>query len=207
VGQTRTDTEDLEAAIMHLENEVRKRFTGNRLLKHTFSVAETCRDTARRMERADVTPEAAYLAALAHDLFKDRPQDELRELILNESIPIDQHSWRIGAGLLHAPVATHYIKTRLGISKTDILSAVYFHTTGRAGACVLERILFCADYMDPSRPQRKDEPDIDDLRRRMAIDLTEIYCEIVGRKISYTQYKRRPLHPNGIAAWNELCVK
>ena len=198
-------TERLDSAIKHLEAEVRKRFRGHRLLKHTLCVAELCREAARRLGRPDAKPEAAYLAGLAHDLFKKWDCKRLRELIRTESIPIDQHSLRLGGGLLHAPAAAHYLRSQLGIRDTVALSAVYYHTTGRAGAGVLERILYCIDYLDPSREERGAEPDTEGLRERMTVSLDEVYCEIIGRKIKYTLLKPRKLHPNGIAAWNELC--
>ena len=112
---------NLDAAIEHLEAEVKKRFPKDKLLKHTFSVAETCRETAQHLGRPDATPQAAYLAGLAHDLFKDWRQESLRELIRKESIPIDQHSWRLGGGLLHAPAAAQYLRKRLGIRDINII--------------------------------------------------------------------------------------
>lgn len=198
-------TDNLAAAIGHLETEVGKRFPKDRLLKHTFSVAEACRESARRLNRPDTTPEAAYLAGLAHDLYKKFSHEELRRLFLEESIPIDHHSWRLGGGLLHAPAAAHYLKSRLGIRDINIISAVYYHTTGRAGASLLERVLFCVDYMDPSRPARDAEPDIEALREQLTHSLEKLYYEIVRRKLNYTMHKQRPLHPNGVAAWNEFC--
>jgi len=200
-------TDRLDSAIEHLEAEVNKRFSGHRLLKHTRNVAEYCREAARRLGCPDAKPEAAYLAGLAHDLFKKWDYKSLRELIHNESIPIDEHSWRFGKGLLHAPAAAHYLRKQLGIRDTVLLSAVYYHTTGRSGAGVLERVLFCIDYLDPSREERGDEPDLNGLRERMTGSLDEVYCEIIGRKIKYTLLKKRKLHPNGIAAWNELCSR
>ncbi|MBN2288257.1 MAG: bis(5'-nucleosyl)-tetraphosphatase (symmetrical) YqeK [Candidatus Glassbacteria bacterium] len=198
--------EQMDAAIAHLEAEVRERFPGGRLLKHTFSVAETCRETARRLGRSDTAPEAAYLAGLAHDLFKDRGHDKLRELVRSESVPIDRHSWLLGGGLLHAPAAAHYLRSRLGVRDAGLLAAVYYHTTGRAGAGVLERILFCADYLDASRPKRSAEPGLESLRNKLKSSLDEVYGEVIRRKLVYTLSKGRPLHPSGVAAWNELCA-
>ena len=68
-------------------------------------------------------------------------------------------------------------------------------------------ILFCIDYLDPSREERGAETDLNSLRERMTDSLDEVYCEIIGRKIKYTLLKKRKLHPNGIAAWNELCSR
>ena len=197
---------NLDEAIEHLELEVKKRFPRGKLLKHTFSVAQTCRETAHCLERPDAAPRAAYLAGLAHDLFKDWRPENLRELIRKESIPIDQHSWRLGGGLLHAPAAAHYLWKRLGIRDTTIIASVYYHTTGRVGASILERILFCVDYLDPSRLVRESEPGLPLLREQLNHSLNEVYREIIGRKLKYTLLKKRKLHPNGIAAWNELCA-
>ncbi|MEA2062420.1 MAG: HD domain-containing protein [Gemmatimonadota bacterium] len=177
-------TGDLDTAARHLEQEVEKRFPGgSRLRKHTRNVAELSRSVAERLGQAEAPPEAAYVAGLAHDLFKGWKHENLRELINREPVPIDRYSWRFGGALLHAPPAAHYLRQRLGIRDTDLLCAVYYHTTGRAGACLLERIVYCVDYLDPSRQARPDEPGLETLREQLFIS---------GRPLIIVYFSLRP---------------
>ena len=190
-----------------LEKEIKSRYGGHRLETHIFSVAELARDTAEALDSNQAPSESAYLCGLAHDLFKGWPQKNIRKRIQNLGVPIDRFSLESGGGLLHAPVAAHYLSTELGIKDKDIIAAVYYHTTSRAGASLLEKIIFCSDYLEPTRPSRGVEPDVAELRESLAERIENVYLEIVARKIKFTLDKSRPLHPDGIAAWNDNIAK
>ena len=186
-----------------LEKEIKKRYTGHRLETHIFSVSRLARETAEAINSPQALPDSAYLCGLAHDLFKGLSQKEIRKRIKRHGVPIDRFSRDSGGGLLHAPVAAHYLSTELDIKDKDIIAAVYYHTTSRAGASLLEKIIFCSDYLEPTRPSRGEEPDVVELRESLADEIENVYLKIIGRKIKYTLNKSRPVHPDGIAAWND----
>jgi predicted HD superfamily hydrolase involved in NAD metabolism len=196
-----------DSAISYLEKEIEKRYSGKPLARHTRSVAEFARRIAGSVIKSDSLAEKAYVAGLAHDLYKGFSQKDMRELVVAESVPVDEDSLSIGGGLLHAPLAAHYIRTRLKITDDEILSAVYYHTTGRLNATTLDKILFCADYLDPWREIRATEPDVPALTKRVLVDLEEVYRTVLYRKLAYTLSKGQSLHPNGVAAWNQICLK
>jgi len=198
---------DLGPAIEHLKAEIERRLGNKPLARHIFSVAEYSRKVAGKWRDQEVNSEKIYVAGLAHDLFKEYKEKKLRSYISAEKIPLDKHSERIGGGLLHGPAAAHYLRAELGLADRELLAAVYFHTTSRAGASTLEKILFCVDYLDPARPNRHEEPDVDSLRKRIPVALDEVYREILSRKIIHTISKGRGLHPNSVEAWNETCLK
>ena len=196
---------DYERIVEQLRAEVEKRYAGKPLAGHILSVAKSAVEIACSIDcKAELLSRRVHVAALAHDLYKKFPQEELRELIRREAVPIDEFSWRTGGGLLHAPAAAHYVRTRCGVRDEQTLCAVYYHTTGRPGASLPEKILFCADYLDPSRKDRGNEPDLGLLRKKTKTGLDAVYRELLGRKLVYTIGKDKPLHPNGIAAWNEV---
>jgi predicted HD superfamily hydrolase involved in NAD metabolism len=196
---------DYDRIVEKLQAEIDKRFSGKSLARHIRSVAELAVEIAAAHGKEEVLlPRRVHVAALAHDLYKKFPQDELRELILRKSVPIDEFSWNVGGSLLHASLATHYLRTHCGVRDEDLLCAVYYHTTGRAGASMAEKILFCADYLDPSRELRGNEPDVIALIEKAKTDLNAVFREVLGRKLAFTLGKGKPLHPNGIAAWNEV---
>ena len=195
-----------DSVVRNLKREIEKRFGDDPLASHALSVAELSGRIAEAHDGSTLTAEKIYVAGLAHDLYKKHDEKSLRTLIQAEAVPIDEHSWKIGGGLLHAPVAAHYLRTRLRIRESDILAAVYYHTTSRAQASVMEKILFCVDYLDPTRSARPEEPDLSHLRAQLQVSLEEVYREVLSRKISYTLAKGRALHPDGIAAWNETCI-
>ncbi len=196
---------DYEKIVEQLRSEVEKRYAGKPLARHILSVAEFAVEIAGSIDCNDtLLCRRVHVAALAHDLYKKFPQEELRELIRREAIPIDEFSRQAGGGLLHAPPAAHYLRTRCGVRDEETLCAVYYHTTGRPGAGLAEKILFCADYLDPSRENHASEPDLSILSKKAKTDLDAVYREVLGRKLVYTIGKGKPLHPSGIAAWNEV---
>ncbi len=196
---------DFDRIADQLQAEVEKRFSGKPLARHIRSVADFAVEIAESIHGNDrLLIQRVRLAALAHDLFKKFPQDELRAIIRREHVPVDGFALQVGGGLLHAPVAAHYVRTRFGVQDEPVLCAVYYHTTGRAGASLTDKILFCADYLDPSRDSRGSEPDVASLCDKAKTDLDAVYREVLGRKLVYTISKGQPLHPNGIAAWNEM---
>jgi len=196
-----------DSAISHLEQEIEKRYSGKPLARHIHSVAEFARKIAASVCKSDSLAEKAYVAGLGHDLYKGYSRKELREFIIAESVPVDGETLRIGAALFHAPAAAYYLRTRVGITDDEILSAVYYHTTGRPSASILEKILICADYLDPWREIRAEEPDVTSLREQVVTVPEEVYRTVIFRKLTYTLSKGRPLHPNGVAAWNQICIR
>jgi predicted HD superfamily hydrolase involved in NAD metabolism len=71
------------------------------------------------------------VAALFHDCCKDSSQP--------------------GNNLAHAGLAADLMKDEYGCTDEDVLNAVRYHTTGRAGMSRLELIIFLADTLEPGR--------------------------------------------------------
>ncbi|MBW7997297.1 MAG: HD domain-containing protein [Candidatus Glassbacteria bacterium] len=196
---------DYDRVVERLKAEIEQRFGGKALARHTHSVAEFAREIAGSVDGGDERLQRkTYVAGLAHDLYRKFTEQKLRELIRRDNVPIDDDAWRFGGGLLHAPPAAHFLHAGLGVSDEAVICAVYYHTTSRAGASLLDRVLFCADYLDPSREVRNCDPDVAELSRRVLTDLDGVYREVLSRKLAHTISRGRPLHPNGIAAWNEV---
>ncbi|HLA40848.1 MAG TPA: bis(5'-nucleosyl)-tetraphosphatase (symmetrical) YqeK [Candidatus Glassbacteria bacterium] len=191
--------------VKQLKKEIEKRYAGKPLARHIHSVAEFARQIAENMSSQNgALARKAYLAGLAHDLYKKYSEKDLRQVIREEAVPIDEDSWNFGGGLLHAAAAAHYLRVRCGVTDNEIIAAVYYHTTSRAASSTLEKILFCADYLDPSREVRSADPDVEVLSKKVLTDLDGVYREVLRRKLVYTVTRGKPLHPSGSAAWNEV---
>ncbi len=115
--------------------------------QHSLGVMETMEKLALKYG-ADV--EKAKLAGLLHDITKNDSPEEQKALINKYNIPADEAQLRYGK-LHHSLTAPYVLKYELGISDEEILSAVRYHTTGRANMTLLEKILYVADYVDPTR--------------------------------------------------------
>lgn len=92
------------------------------------------------------------LGALVHDITKTKTTEEQLALCREYGIAVDArlaHSPK----LLHAYTAGPYAARRFGeaLIDADVQRAVRYHTTGRAGMDLLEKLLFLADYIEAGR--------------------------------------------------------
>lgn len=111
--------------------------------------------------------EKAELAALYHDILKDKDRNWLLSYMNHHGEePIEGLlAWQT----LHAPAGAIFAKEVCGEENEEILNAVRFHTTGRVGMTLLEKIIFVADYIEEGRSF----PEVDELRAIARLDLDQ----------------------------------
>lgn len=90
-------------------------------------------------------------AALLHDLTKECSMDE--QLALCEKYGIDPGTHPSGA-VLHGRTAAYLAREEFHVGKR-VFWAVFRHTTGAEVMTVADKLLFLADYIEPSRSQTK----------------------------------------------------
>lgn len=144
-------------------------------------------------------PEKARLAGLLHDLAKNRSEQE--SLLWAEEFgisfdPVTQRSHT----LWHAPLAAAYAEKKLGVSDPDLLSAIRYHTTGRAGMSQLEKVVYLADYTSEDRSY----PDAEYLRKLARKDLHAGLHFALEYTICKLVQDKKPVHPDTLFAYNEL---
>lgn len=94
-------------------------------------------------------PEKAAAAGILHDITKKLSYDE--QLILCEKYGIILDSVeRDSPKLLHAKTGAALARDRFGIGD-DVYEAIYWHTTGKPDMTLLEKIIYLADYIEPTR--------------------------------------------------------
>ena len=137
------------------------------------------------------------VAALGHDLLRVTPREDLLRLAGEAGIEPNEAE-RTEPLLLHGPVAAWLLRERFGVVDAEVLDAVRYHTTGRAGMSDLEKVVFLADKTEPDElahyPQWRDVRDLaqDDLDAAMLRAL-ELYLERARRE-GWT------VHPDVLAA-------
>ncbi len=143
IYRKRYSSEELDA----LTDAVRSRLSPERYL-HTLGVENAA------LRIADCClPEFKYeisAAALLHDIAKELTDDELLKIISSDTSLTDED--RSTPKLYHAFAAPYVIKRDFPPFATDaILSAVFYHTTGREDMTLFEEIIFVADYVEEGR--------------------------------------------------------
>ena len=121
-------------------------------LQHSYGVA---REAARLADLYRADPQKAYYAGLCHDICKNMPAQEQLHWIIRSAIMLDD-AFYCQPPIWHGFAAAQYIREEMGVEDEEILGAVRYHTTGRAGMSLLEKIVFTADLTEENR----DYPDI-----------------------------------------------
>lgn len=104
-------------------------------------------------------PDKAYTAGILHDICKCMPSEvqlqwlQKSDIILAETLRDYPKVW-------HAFAAGAYLESELSITDSDILNAVRYHTTARAGMSLLEQITYLADLTSADRTY----PDVEEMR-------------------------------------------
>ena len=137
---------------------------------------------------ADVT--AARIAALLHDCTKKLDLPQQLSLCRHYAIPLDEME-RNYLKLLHSKTGAAVARDRFGVSD-EIYNAIFYHTTGKVDMTLLEKIIYLADYIEPSRSF----PGVEELRTAVHEDLDRGLCRALADSIVELQGYGSPVHPN-----------
>lgn len=163
-------------------------------MKHMQNVADEAKSLAQKW---GANPDSAYLAGLVHDCAKELDAETTKELLRSFGFGITPELEKCPA-LLHGPLGAYLARRDFGIDDPDILNAVYYHTTGRADMSTLEKIIYIADFIEPSRSFR----DVELVRGIAYEDLdAAVLCE-AEMLIVFTLMKGKYLHPASLATRN-----
>ena len=165
--------------IQALRKEVKKEFTADKARYwHTIGVAETSACLAMRY---GVDLDQAALAGLLHDCAKCLDDKEMLRQCEKNNIVCNKTEKK-QPYLLHAKLGACYAAKKYGITDPAVAGAIRYHTTGRPGMTLLEKIVFTADYIEPNRKLLEHLPAI----RQMAfIDLDEAVYLILRDTVDY----------------------
>ena len=128
-------------------------------------VLGTEQEAIRLAERYGADVEKARVAALLHDCTKKLDMPAQLALCEKYGIELDELE-RKALKLLHSKTGAAIARDVFGVDD-DIYSAIWYHTTGHADMTKLEKIIYLADYIEPSR----DFPGVDTLRKVCYEDL------------------------------------
>ncbi len=164
--------------------------------RHSLCVAD---EAARLARRYGADAEKAYTAGILHDIMKDADAHTQLQILAEFAILLDEVE-RISPTLWHARAGEAFIRHILELPDEDILSAVRYHTTGRAGMSLLEKILFVADFTSADRTY----DDVDEMRRLSDVSLEAAMEYGIAYTIHDLLSKGRAVHPDTLAAYNEI---
>lgn len=177
---------------------IRSKLSADRF-NHSLNVADSAKELALSYG-ADV--DKAYTAGLLHDVMKNASEEEQLGVLSEagiELMPVERENKK----LWHAIAGAAYVKFVMGIDDRDIIRAVRYHTTGRSGMSLLERIVYLADYISADRNYNG----VEDMRRLCKSDSDEAILYALMFGIPDLVSKGRVIHPDSIDLYNEVIIK
>ena len=177
------------------EKQLKKTLTPQRY-NHTLGVIKAALQLA---EHFHISKENAYWAALLHDCAKNIGKQETKDLLQQHHIQLDAIT-DANKALIHAVTGALMAEDIYGIQNADILNAIRYHTTGRAKMSPLEKIIFISDMIEEGRKF----PGVENIRNTLTNNLNQGVLEGLAQSISFVLSKKQLLHPDSVAAWNDL---
>lgn len=129
-----------------LKNDIRKYESAGRYA-HSLSVYEECMYFAGVFGLGRDETDVLERASLLHDIAKDISEDEKKRLCLKAGIAYSD------SPVLHQDIGAVFAEELYGNETVDghVASAISKHTTGGCGMNICDKILFVADYTEPTR--------------------------------------------------------
>ena len=159
---------------------------------HTVGVAYTAMSMAMKYNPQPDNNEfmiKAEIAGLLHDCAKCMDNDKKIRICNKNQISYSKIEAE-NPYLLHGKVGAYIARKEFDILDEDILNAITWHTTGRPDMSLLEKIIFVADYIEPSR---RPIPELNLIRQLAFTDIEQAVIKILENTLKYLNEKGNPI--------------
>ena len=173
---------------------IEKNFSEKRKV-HTEGVRQTAMKLAEKYgaEEPGIV-EKAEIAALYHDMYRGVPVDVLNYYV--KHLELDEKRYKDNPNLAHGKIAAIVIQRDFDEEDEDIINAVSYHTTGRPGMSLLEKIIYIADAVEPNRAY----PGVQALRETLEEDLDRAVLQSLTNTINYVRGEEKYLDEDTVLA-------
>lgn len=161
-------------------------------LRHIERVAFLVLQWAEALGVPDSERNRWLRAVWLHDALRDAPAEELVRLAPSTPGP---------AEVRHGPAAAARAKAE-GELDRGVLDAVRYHSIGLAEWDMVGRVLYCADFLEPGRPQAAEWRA--QLAHRFPEDPTGVLREVAAVRLQYVIASGFPLLEPSVRFWNSL---
>lgn len=167
-----------------------------RRYRHVVGVARMAEKLARR-HGASVM--GARIAGIIHDVARHWDPDKLLSYAMRRGIPVGDIE-RAAPVLLHARVGAAIAADEFGIGDADVLGAIVHHTVARPQMSDLQKCVYLADTLEPSRTF----PDREALVAATERSLDEGMLACVHASVQYLRERDVPIAPETVELYNQL---
>lgn len=148
-------------------------------------------------ERYGASVEKARLAGLLHDVMKNAPANEQLALI-PDITPLEL----LNSKVWHQISGEAFLRQNGIVTDEEILGAVRWHTTGKAGMTLLEKIIYVADFISADR----DYKDVEVVRRLAYISLEHAILYTSRYTVNKMVSQDLLLHPATVECYNDMLM-
>ena len=158
---------------------------------HTLRVAFMAAENCRRLK---IPEKKAVTAAALHDAAKylKLSDKRLRGFVPPEDVP---------ENVMHQYTGAYLAEHEFGVTDEDILNAIRYHTSGRAGMSPLEKLIFLSDLLEEGR----DFVGVEALREIFSRDIDECVEAALKEQLDYLIEEKRHIYPLTQAAYDYIC--
>ena len=129
---------------MTINGEIHKRYY------HSLEVANIALKLNEHLNlKLDET--IVYLASILHDCAKLYSKDKLWDILVEFKDILNLESIKNYPSIWHSFAGKKVAKDYYNINDENILSAIFYHTTGKPNMTTLEMLIFVSDYIEESR--------------------------------------------------------
>ena len=149
-----------------------------------------CLLATQHAARLGLDEEKTLIASALHDVAKNlAPDDEhLRGFEPPAAVP---------PPVLHQYAGAYVLEHTFSVRDEDILNAVRYHTSGRAGMSTLEKLVYLSDMLEEGRSF----PHIGTLRALFEEDIDECLYRCLAYQIQYLHEKQTGMYPLTLQAY------
>ncbi len=161
-------------------------------------------ELAQHFSQDEAVLKEVALAGLLHDAAKSMRPQALFDYCEQHGIECSDAE-RESPQTLHPFVGAHMVQQELEIQSLDILNAIRYHTTGRAGMGFVEKIVFIADKIEENTRNplfiRRTTEHLN-FRDPTSLDRTILY--LLDSTLTFVMDKRQIIHPRTLEARNDF---
>ena len=166
--------------------------------KRCGHVLGTAATAVKLAEKYGADVHRAEVAGLLHDCTKKLSMDEQLALCEKYGIVLDELEKK-ALKLLHAKTGAALARDVFGVDD-EVYNAILWHTTGKPDMTVLEKVIYLADFIEPTR----DFPGVDTLREAVWQDLDRGLLMGLEMTVEEMEEMGNPIHVNTLRARDYL---
>lgn len=171
------------------------RYLGEKRLLHTINAGLLSLLYANIYDKS--LNDRALIAGTLHDCAKELDESMQREMAYRQSGDLFTDK-----KLLHSPAGAVMAREEFNVTDPEILDAITYHTTGRGNMTLLDKIVYTADKLEPSRTYA----DLSRDRELALTDIDEALRLCVLRVKKKFESKGLPIHPLTVDLMDDIGI-